>query len=56
MKEQPTLEADLRKGIPLGRIAETADMTGPALFLACPASDFITGQTLYVDGGWQYAK
>lgn len=56
MAEQPNLEAELRKGIPLGRIAETADMTGPAVFLAAPASDFITGQTLYVDGGWQFSK
>lgn len=56
MREQPNLEAELRKGIPLGRIAETSDMTGPAVFLASRASDFITGQTLYVDGGWQFAK
>jgi hypothetical protein len=38
----------MRKGIPLGRIAETVDMIGPALFLACLASDFITGQTLAI--------
>lgn len=56
MKEQPQLEETLRRGIPLGRIAETDDMIGPALFLACPASDFVTGQTLFVDGGWQYSK
>ncbi|HKE25446.1 MAG TPA: glucose 1-dehydrogenase [Bryobacteraceae bacterium] len=37
--------------IPLGRIAETADVRNAVLFFASPASDFITGQTLYVDGG-----
>lgn len=37
--------------IPKGRLAETADMVGAALFLASDAADFITGQTIYVDGG-----
>ena len=36
---------------PLGRIGTEADIQGAALFLAAPASDFITGQTLVVDGG-----
>lgn len=38
--------------IPMGRIAQPRDIIGAALFLASEASDFITGQTLYVDGGW----
>lgn len=46
----------LRKGIPLGRLALPEDLTGAAVFLASPASDFVTGQTLFVDGGWQFAK
>ena len=37
--------------IPLGRIAEPRDVMRAVLFLVSPASDFITGQTLYVDGG-----
>jgi NAD(P)-dependent dehydrogenase (short-subunit alcohol dehydrogenase family) len=37
--------------IPLGRIAEPEDVAGAVLFLVSPASDFITGQTLYLDGG-----
>lgn len=37
--------------IPLGRIAEPADVVGPVLFLCSEAADFITGQTLMVDGG-----
>jgi len=38
--------------IKLGRFAEPSDLIGAALFLASPASDFITGHTLFVDGGW----
>jgi NAD(P)-dependent dehydrogenase (short-subunit alcohol dehydrogenase family) len=37
--------------IPLGRIAEPEDVGNAVLFFASPASDFITGQTLYLDGG-----
>jgi gluconate 5-dehydrogenase len=36
---------------PLGRLGTEADIQGAAVFLASPASDFITGQTLVVDGG-----
>ncbi|MGV2336821.1 MAG UNVERIFIED_CONTAM: SDR family oxidoreductase [Planctomycetaceae bacterium] len=37
---------------PLGRLGQPADMVGTAVFLASPASAFMTGQTLYVDGGF----
>ena len=37
--------------IPLGRIAEPADVENPVMFLCSDASDFITGQTIMVDGG-----
>jgi 2-deoxy-D-gluconate 3-dehydrogenase len=39
------------KTIPLGRIAEPIDIAHPALFLCSAGADFITGQTLLVDGG-----
>ena len=37
--------------IPLGRAAVTQDFIGAAVYLASAASDFVTGQILYVDGG-----
>jgi NAD(P)-dependent dehydrogenase (short-subunit alcohol dehydrogenase family) len=36
---------------PLGRVAQPSDMIGACVFLASPASDFITGQIIYLDGG-----
>lgn len=44
--------ARLLARIPMGRFATPSDLFGAAVFLASSASDFITGQTLFVDGGW----
>lgn len=40
------------KRIPLGRLGEPDDLVGALLYLVSPASDFCTGQILYVDGGY----
>jgi NAD(P)-dependent dehydrogenase (short-subunit alcohol dehydrogenase family) len=37
---------------PMGRWGYLPELEGTVIFLAAPASDFITGQTIYVDGGW----
>ena len=37
--------------IPLGRIGETKDLVGPAIFLCSDAASFVTGQILGIDGG-----
>ena len=42
----------LKSRIKLGRFAETSDLLGAALFLSSAASDFVTGQTIFVDGGF----
>jgi NAD(P)-dependent dehydrogenase (short-subunit alcohol dehydrogenase family) len=39
----------------LGRLAVEDDLVGPALFLAGPGSDFVTGTVLYADGGYTHA-
>jgi len=36
---------------PLGRVGQPSDMVGACIFLCCAASDFMTGQILYMDGG-----
>lgn len=38
--------------IPLGRLATTEDLITAAIYLSSAASDFVTGHTLFVDGGW----
>jgi len=47
----PVLFGKLLERIPLGRIAEVEDVTGPVLFFLGAGAAFITGQVLYVDGG-----
>ncbi len=42
---------EVTRMIPMGRIAETEDVVGAVLFLASGLSDFITGETIVVDGG-----
>lgn len=39
------------QNIPMGRMGVVGDLIGPAVFLASPASDFVTGTILYPDGG-----
>ncbi len=43
--------ARLMGKIPLKRIGDTADIAGAAVFLASAESDYMTGATIYVDGG-----
>jgi gluconate 5-dehydrogenase len=49
--KNPKTRAWLKERIPLGRVAEPADCVGATLFFCAPASDFVTGQILYLDGG-----
>jgi 3-oxoacyl-[acyl-carrier protein] reductase len=45
------LKAALLKQIPLGRLGQAEDIAGAALYLVGPASRYVTGQVLTVDGG-----
>ena len=38
--------------IPIGRLGEPEDLAGILAYLVSPASDFCTGQIMYVDGGY----
>lgn len=52
----PATERHITDRIPLGRLATTGDVVGSALFLASRAADFVTGHTVFVDGGWRASK
>lgn len=48
----PALRNGFLSHMPLGRLGEPKDVAGAAVFLASDAASFITGVTLYVDGGY----
>ena len=50
--EDPERLEWIRSRIPLGRTGVAEDLAGALLFLASAASDYVTGQILFVDGGW----
>jgi gluconate 5-dehydrogenase len=47
----PDFKAGIVNRIPLGRVGETRDIVGPAIFLVSDAASFVTGQVLGIDGG-----
>ncbi len=49
--EDPDFYNPLVDRIPLGRICEPIDLAAMAIYLAAPASDFVTGQIIFADGG-----
>jgi NAD(P)-dependent dehydrogenase (short-subunit alcohol dehydrogenase family) len=42
----------MRSRTPMGRSGDEHELDGALLFLASDASSFVTGQTIFVDGGW----
>jgi gluconate 5-dehydrogenase len=49
--DDPEFSAWLAKRTPAGRWGNVDELVGAAVFLAGPASSFVNGHTLYVDGG-----
>jgi 2-dehydro-3-deoxy-D-gluconate 5-dehydrogenase len=52
VRTQPQLYQRVRDRSAIGRLGEIEDVVGVLVFLASPAARFITGQTIYVDGGY----
>jgi gluconate 5-dehydrogenase len=50
--EKEDFDAWVKKRTPLGRWGTPEDLGNAAVFLASPASDYITGHVLYVEGGF----
>jgi gluconate 5-dehydrogenase len=51
LMENPQFDAWIRSRTPAGRWGRPEELIGAAVFLASPASDFVNGQIIYVDGG-----
>jgi NAD(P)-dependent dehydrogenase (short-subunit alcohol dehydrogenase family) len=50
--KQPQVQAAMSNTIPMHRVGFPKDIKGLALFLASPASAYVTGQQITIDGGW----
>lgn len=51
-REDPVYGPQLLERVPLGRWGDPEEIVGPLLFLVSPASSYVTGSVLAVDGGW----
>jgi gluconate 5-dehydrogenase len=52
LAEEPEFDAWVKGRTPAGRWGTPDDLVGAAVFLSSPASDFVNGHVLYVDGGF----
>lgn len=53
--DDPAFSSAFHNRVPIGRRGYPADLVGAAVFLAAPASDYLTGQRIVVDGGYVIA-
>lgn len=47
-----SVRENMLERIPIGRLGDVDDLMGGLIYLLSPASDFMTGQTVYIDGGY----
>jgi 2-deoxy-D-gluconate 3-dehydrogenase len=52
LREDAARSEQILARIPAGRWGEAEDLAGAVVFLASPASDYVNGHVLVVDGGW----
>ena len=52
LQDDPDRSRSILERIPAGRWGQASDLGGATVFLASPASDYVSGITLPVDGGW----
>ncbi len=52
LRQDPTRSRQIMERIPAGRWGKPQDLAGAAVFLSSPASDYVHGHLLVVDGGW----
>jgi 2-deoxy-D-gluconate 3-dehydrogenase len=50
--ENEEFKKNIKNNVPLGRYATPDEIVGTAIYLASKASDYITGHSLVIDGGW----
>jgi NAD(P)-dependent dehydrogenase (short-subunit alcohol dehydrogenase family) len=55
LEQDPDYRATWGRLVPAGRVADPAEMAGPAVFLASGDASYVTGQLFYADGGWSIA-
>ncbi len=53
LSEDPEFDSWVKSEVPLQRWGRTEDLIGCAVFLASEASNYLSGQSIYIDGGWQ---
>jgi NAD(P)-dependent dehydrogenase (short-subunit alcohol dehydrogenase family) len=55
LRDDPWYDESWGRVVPLGRAARPEEMVGAAVFFASDDSSFVTGQLLFIDGGWTVA-